>query len=301
MSIRFVTCLMALFFLDANAAAQPCHAENDTANFNDAVSMGGPNLLLAVQFTAPSNLAVQALEVFTGEGVGANTVGIWSHNAGLNQPLADLGTGSFAMVAANSWQGATVPSTINLTGGTTYWFVWGCVNGSQAAVDVPMAFPGQPYRGSFNAGASWNGPFQFNDRHWKFRLICDVCPGFFLSYGTGCQGTNGVPVLAGAGCPSPGDTITISISNGLGNANGLILLGAGTTSASITGSCMIDNLPLFPPVVPISLSVAGTLTVASVLPGSTPTPADVYLQAIFADAGNPDGISATNALQMHIQ
>lgn len=296
-----LACSIALSLLGAHAGAQPCHAENDTPNFNDAVSMGGPNLLLAIRFTAPANLAVQAMEVFTGEGSGTNTIGIWSHNASANRPLASLSTGSWNMSATNSWQGASLPATVNLTGGTTYWVVWGCVNGSQAAVDVPTTTVGQVYRGSFDGGANWSGPFQSNDSHWKFRLICDQCSGFFLPYGSGCQGMNGVPVLAGAGCPSPGDTISIGISNGLANANGLMLLGLGTGSAAVSPACTIDNTPIFPATIPLALSAAGTLTFVSVLPLSTPTPGDLYLQAIFADAANPYGISATNALQMHVQ
>ena len=79
-----------------------CHAENDGNNYNDLVSMGGPNLILGVQFTVPSSFSVTRMEVFTGEGAGTNGLSIWSHNAGMNTPLAQLsGTASWNMSAVS--------------------------------------------------------------------------------------------------------------------------------------------------------------------------------------------------------
>ena len=157
----------------APVVAQSCYAENDGPGFNNAVSMGGPNPLLAVKFTAPSTLTVNGIEVFTGESTGANTVSLWSNDAGNNQPMASLGTGTWAMSSSNSWQGAALSAPVVIVGGATYWMVWGCQNGSQAAVDVasPTAVI-QQYRGTFNGGATWNGPFSFANRPWKFRLQC---------------------------------------------------------------------------------------------------------------------------------
>lgn len=296
-AIRSFASGVFLALLAAHASAQPCYAENDTNNYFGAL-LGGPNLLLAIRFTPPTHLNVNAIEVFTGMASGTNTVGIWSHNAGLDQPLANLGTASWAMSSTISWQGASLTAPISLIAGTTYWVVWGGVPNSLTSFEQTPSL-GQPYCSSFTGGAPWNGPMQSTGVNWKFRLYCDPCPGSIVPYGAGCAGTLGVPTLPGIGCATPGGMITMNLANGLPHANGLILIGLGTGTGAVTPTCSIDNLPLFPVVLPVSLSATGTLTIAAGLPASTPVPSDVYLQTIFADAGAANGISASNALWLH--
>ena len=166
--------LLALFALLASAAGAsaqvPCHAEYDGPVFDDAVSMGGPNLTLVVQFVAPSSFTANSIEVFTGEASGQNSVQLWSHDSVGNQPAGLLGSGSWAMVSANGWQGATLASPVPLSAGTTYWLGWAPINNSQANVDTSIPGNGQPYRASFDGGQSWLGPFQ-GVNHWKFRIF----------------------------------------------------------------------------------------------------------------------------------
>lgn len=301
--MRTLSTFLAVMFAAAPLQAQaPCHAENDTPTFNNGTSMGGPNLLLAVQFSPTSSFNAKRIEVFTGEQTGTNTVAIWSHDAGGNKPSAILSQGSFAMSTTNSWQGADLTSSVSLSAGTTYWMVWGCINGSQAAVEPPQATVGQVYRGSFDGGSSWNGPFQFATSHWKFRIYgdCISCAGFFQAYASGCPGGGGTPVLGGQGCPSGGQPITITVLNGPASASGLLFLGSGNGSAPVTPGCLIHTLPLFPSILPIGLSGTGSISIPASLPPGLPT-LDVYLQAIFADPSSASGIAATNPLQMHIQ
>ena len=200
--MRLVIASALVLFAAAPLSAQsPCYTENDGNNFNDNVSMGGPNLLLGIRFVAPSALTVTSIEVFTGEGVGPNSVGIWTHDAALNQPLCALGTGTWNMSNANSWQGATLAPSVGLSGGTTYWMVWGPQNGAQASIDVPMATLGQVYRGSFDGGQTWNGPWQFTTDHWKFRLYCG--PTVVKTFCTAKPGLScGTPSIASGGTPS---------------------------------------------------------------------------------------------------
>jgi hypothetical protein len=209
-------------------AQSVCHAEYDGNNYNDLVSMGGPNLLLGIQFTAPSSFSVTRAEIFTGEGSGTNSVSIWSHNAGLNLPQSQLSvTATWTMSNTDSWQGADLGTPYALTGGTTYWLVWGCISGSQCSVDVPQANLGQFYSGSFDGGQSWSGPFQFNDRPWKFRLYCNgssPITSYCFGDGTGAPCPCGSPNGAlGHGCPNSG------------NANGAII-GVLSGSASISAA-----------------------------------------------------------------
>jgi hypothetical protein len=102
MSKSLLLSLIALTCFAAPAVAQtPCYAENDGNNFSDNVSLGGPNLTVGIKFVAPANFAVTRIEVFTGEATGINTIGIYSHDAGLNQPLAWLGNNTWSMSPTN--------------------------------------------------------------------------------------------------------------------------------------------------------------------------------------------------------
>ena len=94
--------VLSLLLTAASAAAQtPCHAENDGNVFSDNVSMGGPNLTVAIQFVAPISFTANSIEVFTGEAGGQNSVQIWSHDIALNQPASALSSGSWNMSAVN--------------------------------------------------------------------------------------------------------------------------------------------------------------------------------------------------------
>jgi hypothetical protein len=166
--------ILALVFLAgppvlAQQASAICQSDFDTPVFDPAVSMGGPNLLLAIQLTAAATFPVSRLEVFTGRATGSNTLSIWSHDAVTNQPLAPIAQGSWQMSRIVGWQGANVSPTALLAQGQTFWFVWGAVNGAQASVqgNGPGA---QPYRGTFTGGAPWGGPYV--DRQWKLRIWC---------------------------------------------------------------------------------------------------------------------------------
>jgi len=242
-----------LALVPASALAQsPCHVENDGNNFNDLVSMGGPNLLLGVKFTTPNCFTASALQVFTGEASGTNSLAIWTHNSALDQPGVQLSSGSWSMSSVNSWQGANLAAPVALDCGGTYWLVWGCINGSQCSVDVPGATLGQPYRGSFNGGQTWSGPFQFNDRHWKFRLIGN-CSGGIAPYcagdgslatacpcanngvsGRGCNNSaaTGGAQLSFTGATNP-DTLVLTSSGELPTALSIFLQGSACNAAGV--------------------------------------------------------------------
>jgi hypothetical protein len=201
-------------------AQSPCHVENDGNLYNNSVSMGGPNLLLAIKFTTPTCFTASGAEIFTGEATGTNSLSIWTHNAGLNQPGVSLTSGSWAMSAVDSWQGTSFAPT-SLDCGGTYWLVWGCINNSQCSIDPPGTTLGQPYRGSFDGGFSWSGPFQFVDRHWKFRLLGN-CSGGTAPFCLG-DGSLSTP------CPCANTGLTGRGCNNSINTGGALLTSAGTT------------------------------------------------------------------------
>jgi hypothetical protein len=142
---------------DTGTTTSVCDGANTGATYIDGTSMGGPGLLLGMEYTPASDVDVARLEVFTGEGSGTNTIAIWSDDAALSQPDVELDSGSWSLDRANDWQGADLSTCLPLTAGTTYWIVWAPVSGSQATWDT--AGTSVTYRGSFDGGATWNGPF----------------------------------------------------------------------------------------------------------------------------------------------
>ena len=230
--LRFAALLLAATTasLSLSAQAQIVHANFDTPTFDDGVSMGGPNLLFAIKTQAPTVLAATRVEVWTGEQSGTNTISLWSHDAINNRPLAPLGTGSWSMGRVNGWQGAPLATPVVLNANEDVWVVWGCQNGAQAPADGPG--PGaQQYRGSFDGGASWNGPF--TGQQWKFRIWTGFA-GHYEVYGPGCNGSRGTPQLGWYGMPLAGTSFDVHLDRGA--ANSFAVLSFGTSNTNENGT-----------------------------------------------------------------
>jgi hypothetical protein len=219
------TLVLLALLTPVSAQAVIEHSNFDGPLFADAVSMGGPNLLVAFKTTMPATVVATRVEIFTGEGSGSNTIAIWSHDPVNNQPLASLGTGTWTMGNTNTWQGAPLPAPVVLTTGQEVWLVWGPVNGSQASVQGTGA-GAQPQRGSFDGGLTWNGPFQSNQ--WKFRIWSGPA-GHYEIYGAGCQGTAGTPRGGWSGMPMAGGSFDVTLERAPANTVAALILGDSNT------------------------------------------------------------------------
>ena len=210
-------------------AQSPCtvaQAAFNTLNYASQVSMGGPNLLVAIQASAPTTYLATRIEMFTGNGAGANSVAIWSHDPSTTAPLVQLAQGSWQMSRIPSWQGANLQQPVLLNQGQTFWVVWGPINGAQASVEGTSG--GQVYRGSFNGGQTWNGPFQ-NTNQWKFRIYGGSCGQVDL-FGTGCAGSSGVTPEFGWGTvPAVGGTLNVMLQRGVPNDFAILAVGDSNT------------------------------------------------------------------------
>ena len=104
-----------------------------------------------------------------------------------------------------------------------------------------------------------------------------------------------------------GDAVSIKVSNGLGGAPGGMFIGVGPASKIV--------LPLFGGIVCVSPAVSlpirlggtpgtpgvGTASLPLVLPSTTSViGVNVNFQAVFLDAGAPQGVSMTNGVEMWI-
>lgn len=231
MLLRTAALLLPVLCAAPLAAQGPCLAAGDNNTFVDNVSMGGPNLLVAIRIqNGNTPLAVFAAEIFSGERPGTNTVGIWSHDPVNDQPLADLGTSSFPLSAPNDFQGANLPAPIPIAANEIFWLVWGPTNGAQGSIEALNAQTGQPYRGSFDGGQNWSGPFVSYD--WKYRLWCHpIVPGSFTQVGNGCPGSGRTfPSIGITAIPKVGQSLSITLGRAVANANAFGFLGFSTTS-----------------------------------------------------------------------
>lgn len=219
--------LVPFLLLAAAAPAQATivHSAFDNPIYADNVSMGGPNLLLAIKTQMPIAAVATRVEIFTGEASGQNTIAIWSHDGPNNAPLAPLGDGSWQMCARNDWQGAPLLVPVSLAAGQDIWVVWGPINGAQASTSGNGA-GAQPYRGSFNGGATWNGPFQ--SRQWKFRIWTGPA-GHYEIFGAGCAGSVGTPRLCWSGMPLAGGTFDLHLDVAPPNGSALLTFGLSDT------------------------------------------------------------------------
>jgi len=229
--LRITSILALALVLAPSSGAQipPCLSASDNANYLAGTSMGGPNLLLGIKLTnGPSALAVQAAEVFTGGVAGLNSLGIWSHDAANNRPGVDLATGSWVAPSTVGWKGVNLPAPVFLSAGQDFWLVWGPQNGSQISAEVRNTTTGQPYRGSFDGGQSWNGPFVNYD--WKFRLHCNQIGGFSV-FGQSCAGSGRTrPTLGLSGSSSIGQSCSVLLTNALPTTGATAFLGFSNTS-----------------------------------------------------------------------
>ena len=224
----------ALFaFVLPLAAQSPCtllQADFNTPNYNSAVSMGGPNLLVAIQLTAVTTNVATRIEVFTGNGTGTNTVAIWSDDAVNNQPAQMLGQGAWQMSRIRGWQGANLTQPVLLMQGQVFWLVWGPQNGAQASVEG--AAGGQPYRPTFNGGQTWGGqstglPYQGNQ--WKLRIYGGSC-GSAEVFGTGCPGASRtIADLGWGGVPAIGGSVNMLLEHGVPSDFAVIAVGDSNT------------------------------------------------------------------------
>ncbi len=123
-----------------------------------------------------------------------------------------------------------------------------------------------------------------------------------LPYGAGHAGAGGaVPSLAITGAATVGNTTSIDTSNGLGNANGIVLIGAGPASQIATplfgGTLLV--LPFTS--IPVTLGATGANSLPLTIPNDAALMGENYnFQGLLLDPGASDGISMSNAVELWI-
>jgi hypothetical protein len=163
---------------DACEALSVCGGENNQNDaFDDNLSMASNSV--AIAWTPSSSFLLYGFELFTGESLGLEVIGLWSDQG--NQPGEPIwgifGSNdlSFENTQQNGWKGARFPRAVEVTAGTKYWIVWSASDTAQASVAPSGSLP--TYRmtpGYPSIDAIWTAPA--NDRAWKYRTLCEGGP-----------------------------------------------------------------------------------------------------------------------------
>ena len=123
-------------------------------------------------------------------------------------------------------------------------------------------------------------------------------PFGFQPYDPPTPGTGGIaPQLASTGSATISSTPTLDVTNGLGSAPGVLFLGAKTSVPVIGGTLLV--LPAV--TIPLGLDATGASSLPLAIPNDEAfVGGNVNFQAVFLDAGAPQGVSMTNGVEMWI-
>ncbi|MEO6596128.1 MAG: hypothetical protein ABIP94_15370 [Planctomycetota bacterium] len=166
-----------------------------------------------------------------------------------------------------------------------------CTQGNMVSITQPST----AFTAGFGAGMS---VFLVHGNNSTVRSACTTvtCSGTF---GIGCAGTTGIPVLAATdACPPAGGSLDLTIANGA--IGSLAVLGFGTTQFTfpLFGCNLLIGGLLVTGVVPLDIVGAGNLSLPLPL-GSGGF--SLTLQAFVLDTGGPQGFSATNGVLVLVQ
>lgn len=130
-------------------------------------------------------------------------------------------------------------------------------------------------------------------------VILSAQPALAQTYGPGCNGINGVPVLTGDNLPTIGGVFSMTLTNGREFAPALALFGVGTLNAPLGASCAL----LVPPTLaqPRFLDGAGGDTFAFGVPLAIPAGADVMVQYLVFDTAGAFAATASLSNGLRLQ
>lgn len=124
------------------------------------------------------------------------------------------------------------------------------------------------------------------------------------TYGAGFAGSGGfAPVLSLVGCAEPGELVAIGLTQGLGGAPALLVLGTGQATIPLPGGCTLLTWPLLPAMIPVTLAGTGAGNGSFLLSGVVPAgvaPTTIYAQGFVLDPGAAAGLAASNGVVLNV-
>ena len=141
----------------------------------------------------------------------------------------------------------------------------------------------------------------FEEGYLLLENLAEGCPAAFTTYGEGCPGSGGlVPALEGGGCPSPGGSYTLDVTDGPPNTAAFASFGLGQGAFGLPNGCTLLLDPWLPVFVGFTLDGggAGSLGIA-IAPGS-PAGVTTTAQVGLFDPGAQDFYTLTNGVAITI-
>jgi len=117
--------------------------------------------------------------------------------------------------------------------------------------------------------------------------------------GNALAGLHGEPVLTGSGLPCSGGSVTLALSNARENSSAFLIIGFSLANVALKGGVLVPA----PDVVLSGLPTgpAGALALSASWPAGVPAGLAILFQEWVIDAAGPEGLSATNGVQVLTQ
>lgn len=207
-----------------------------------------------------------------------------------NSDLAGTNTGAVRLLSGAT--GATLTTIPGVSGGELFGHAVGAL-GDVNADGIP----------DFAAGAIWADPQGTSSGQVRVFSGAEGCSGFIEAYGSSCPGSGGfLPMLKFTGCPKVGNSISYTISQGLGGATAMFITGDHRVNNAFPNGCLLLVAPQRRLVTTTLLGAGpgnGTKTITLPIPPAS-LGTTVEFQGYIFDSGAPGGFVTTNAIEIQI-
>ena len=127
-----------------------------------------------------------------------------------------------------------------------------------------------------------------------FGMSSVVAP--WVELGGGLAGQAGLPTLHGVGVPAPDEPVTLVLGQAAPSSTFVLIIGSSATNQPFKGGVLGPA----PDVVlgGFSTNGAGSASLEGRWPSAWPAGLELFLQAWISDASGPQGVTASNVLQV---
>jgi hypothetical protein len=164
---------------------------------------------------------------------------------------------------------------------------WTSVETFGPGLEIVADLDGNVCADLWGAGRVWSGSTQspFSARHLSF----------WSDAGPGISGTYGVPVLSGAGIPSPSAIVTLTLTYARDQSPAVLVAGTSQVNVPVVGGILIPS----PDLLVTGLVTANLgFTLSTAWPPGIPAGTNFFLQVGIVDPLAVQGWSASNGLRL---
>jgi hypothetical protein len=126
--------------------------------------------------------------------------------------------------------------------------------------------------------------------------LLDAAEGPWTNVGKGLAGSDGIPLLFGAGSLASGTAFALTVADAAPNTLAVVILGASRVDLPLLGGTLVPAPDVL--LGGIATGSNGGLTIAGTMPAGVPANVSLWMQTWLPDAGGVFGAAATNALRI---